>query len=288
MNPTKINILVAYPYFCKPIFRKLTERRSEVELIIDSGAFSAWNTGRVITLDEYCRFLESIESLRPFWAVQLDVFGDPDASWRNFEIMQRRGFTTMPVFTRGESMERLEEMYAATDYIMFGGIVIGGKNKNYVKWFLNRNHGRRCHWLGFVNMDFIKCYRPTSVDSSSWFYAARSGKMALYKGAGEVTIVDPKVILHGSKIPQEIVRCMYKVGASAADVALLQHQHAWHGNPWREKNKGMGIWFSAAAHILRAYEVEKNLGTKIYLACQSNGVRVAFEVWDYFRKVGIR
>ena len=139
----KLNVLVAYPYFSQSTREVLEANAGTYRLIVDSGAFTAWNTGKEIKLDDYCAFLDTIAHLRPFHAVQLDVFGDPEASQRNYETMVSRGYDVMPVFTRGESPEQLEHLYTLTDYIMFGGIVIGGKNRNYIKWFVNANKGRK-------------------------------------------------------------------------------------------------------------------------------------------------
>ena len=60
---TKLNILVAFPYFSQGIYRFLSEKDpSTFRLIVDSGAFTAWNTGREIRLDDYMKFLKSIPS----------------------------------------------------------------------------------------------------------------------------------------------------------------------------------------------------------------------------------
>jgi len=88
----KINILIAYPYFSKAVIKKLREmERCEYRLIVDSGAFTAWNTGKKIELDDYCKFLDSISEFAPYRAVQLDVLGDPEKSWVNYKIMKERG-----------------------------------------------------------------------------------------------------------------------------------------------------------------------------------------------------
>lgn len=175
-----LNVLVAFPYWGALVTEQLkTLDRSEYRLIVDSGAFSAWNRGAKIELDDYCRFLDSISQFRPFYAVQLDVFGDPEASFRNLMVMRERGYDVMPVHTRGDSVEMLNRYYEMTDYIMFGGIVVGSENRGYVKWWLQQNQGRKAHWLGFVDVPFIKVYRPESADSTSWMTANIYGLLRL-------------------------------------------------------------------------------------------------------------
>lgn len=282
---SKLNILIAYPYFKNNIFNLLKQRITElndIRLIIDSGAFTAWNTGKKIELDDYCKFLDKIQDLHPFKAVQLDVFGDPEKSYKNFLIMKDRGYDVMPVFTRGESLERLEELYKHTDYIMFGGIVIGGKNKNYAKWFLERNKGRKCHWLGFVKMDFIKKYKPESVDSSSWLSGGRFGNLGLYAGNGNLATVSKKVF--AQKLPNNIISLLHRNGVSDAEIHYLTHNQAWVGSGnYNPKNglKSLAMMICTMGNVIRGIDVEKKIGTKIYLAvANSNLMEMIFQAKD--------
>lgn len=268
----KLNILVAYPYFHKTIFELLDKQDpSSFRLIVDSGAFTAWNTGRTIELDDYCRFLKNIPRHWDYKAVQLDVFGNPEGTYINYQKMLDRGFTDiMPVFTRGDSLERLEEFYSHTDYIMFGGIVIGGENKNYVRWFLDVNKGRHCHWLGFVNMPFIKHYKPFSVDSSSLYSAQRYGNMQYYAGGGDLKSIH-KTELKKLK-PTEVCNLLRRSGFNAEEIGLLAHQSAWQGGaqpPDKNNVKGLSSFITVTNHVKRSIEVEKNLGTRIFLAFTS-------------------
>lgn len=76
-NTPKLNFLVAYPY-CKPdVFEVLKNQTLPYRFLLDSGAFTAHNAGKVITLDDYCRFIEAMP-VKPWRYFQLDVVGDPD------------------------------------------------------------------------------------------------------------------------------------------------------------------------------------------------------------------
>lgn len=251
----------------------MRERQHQSRLIVDSGAFTAWNTGRTILLDDYCRFLDSIEDLRPFYAVQLDVFGQPDQTYKNFLIMKERGYDVMPVFTRGDTLERLEEFYSKTDYIMFGGIVTGGKNREYVKWFLSQNKGRKCHWLGFVDMPFIKAKKPESVDSSSWASAARYGTLKLYKGYGQFRSCHRSDF---AKPPTKEIRELLTLhGVSQKEMALMSQEKNWRGL------NSMSQQVNARAAILHSVEVEKHIGTKVYLAMGAGNAWAKYAFAEY-------
>lgn len=269
---SKINFLLSYPYFDSKENLELMSRipRNSYRLIVDSGAFTAWNSGKEIRLDDYCRFLDKISGLQPFHAVQLDVIGNAEKSFENLKIMKSRGYDVMPVFTRGESLDMLEAYYQMTDYIMFGGVAFGSKNKNYVKWFLERNKGRKAHWLGFVKIPYVKHYRPESVDSSSWSGSARFGGIHLYDGKGEIKAVDKKTFV--SKLDNEMMIALNRIGLDVKEIKMLLKDSCWSrpwrftGEDWSIPKEGMVQFVSTCSHLLRSYEVEKKIKTKIYLA----------------------
>jgi len=269
LKSPKLNILVAFPYFKQGIFDNLKARDpSTFRLFVDSGAFTAWNTGKEISLEDYMKFLKTIPSEWDYKAVQLDVFGNPEGTYVNYHKMLDAGFTDiMPVFTRGDILERLEEFYSYTDYIMFGGIVIGGENTNYVKWFCEVNKERHAHWLGFVNVPFIKHYKPYSVDSSSLYSGQRFGNLQYYVGGGKLKSINRKEFYR--KPPQTVIHYLQKSGFTNSEIALLASQQAWEGEatPFNGKSiRGLASFMSVTNHVKRAIEVERNLGTRIYLA----------------------
>jgi hypothetical protein len=258
-----LNILMAYPYIKEKevAFLKEKRRTNGYRLIIDSGAFTAWNTGKEIKLDDYCRFLDAIESLRPFRSVQLDVVGDPGASWANYEMMRKRGYDVMPVFTRGESLERLEEMYSHTDYVMFGGIAFGAGNANYVKWLMERNGDRKIHWLGFANLDFVRKYNPTSVDASSWNSSKRYGGVKLVKPNGQMRTLNRSEFK--VRPDTSLMEAMRRQGASWEDIAELRTEAGWTGGD------SAAFRISVAGHVLQARAIESACGTRYFFACEN-------------------
>jgi len=295
MFESKLYILVAYPYFNQEIFDILKgQPKDKYHLIVDSGAFTAWNTGKTILLDEYCKFLDSIECLQPFKSIQLDVFGDPEQSWKNYLIMKNRGYDTMPVFTRGENQETLEKMYQETDYIMFGGVVTGAGNKGYVKWFCENNKGRDCHWLGFVNMPFIKHYKPYSVDSSSWTSSVRYGSLQLVKADGTMMSLSNKDF--AKRPSKKVLQLMYKLGLTDAQISMLRFEESWRGHFRHDKIpkfsstpvRGLNQVINAMSHIKRSFDVRRNLGTKIYLAVAvCSGLRALIIAHDHMKERNI-
>lgn len=288
----KLNLLVAFPYFSKSIYKLLlTKDPDSFRLIIDSGAFTAWNTGKQISLDNYAKFLKTIPSHWEYKSVQLDVFGNPEQTYINYLKMMDMGFNEiMPVFTRGDSLERLEEFYSYTNYIMFGGIVVGGENKNYVKWFCEMNKGRKAHWLGFVNLPFMKHYKPYSVDSSSWTRGARFGTLEFYNGFGEIKIHNKKIFIE--KPPEKIIKVLKESGFTVNEILALSNKESWTSSGYYRPeicNKSLAFFMTALAHVRRSLDVEKKLGTQIYLACGGeNQVETLFECVKFLNERNVK
>lgn len=245
------------------------KERLPCRIMLDSGGYTMWSQGISISVDEYCQYLDKLP-FQPDYVIQLDVFGDDEKTFEYFETMQERGYNVLPVFTRGGTTERLESLYAETDYIAFGGIVVGGKNKNYVKWFMDQNKGRKCHWLGFTRLDFIKHYRPESVDCASWAVSAYSyGMVTIYKGSGQLAkFRKPQVLADPSLIKQADLD---RLQVSRNEAAMLSHKKGWHGG------RSTSSFITACSYIKASFDIEKNLGTKCYLA---QTVKPHFEILE--------
>jgi len=261
-----VNILIAYPYFSDKVKTILEKATGKYHLIVDSGAFSAWNSGKEIKLDEYCKFLDTLPKTMSYKAVQLDVIGDGEKSYTNLMKMREDGYDPIPVFTRGESLERLDELYSLTDYVMLGGVAKGGTNKNYVKWFLENNKNRKAHLLGFTRIPFILKYKPYSVDSSSWASAVRYGSMSVYVGSGKMKRYKKQdFIEHPS---QERLQTLYSMGFTFDEVARLRTKEAWINRASYSKNtvSAFSQFVTLVACVMQAIWVERTCGTKIYFA----------------------
>jgi hypothetical protein len=179
-----LNLLVAYPYMKSDMVAALTEGGTDVRLLVDSGAFTAWKAGQPITLDDYCRFLEALP-IRPWRYFMLDVIGDPGATMKNYEIMLKRGFAPIPIFTRGEDPSVLDDYYKTSDLVGVGGLVHTERNQGFVKGIMEKIGQRKVHWLGFTNQSFMAAFKPYSCDSSSWQAGFMYGRLAIYLGRGK-------------------------------------------------------------------------------------------------------
>lgn len=169
------------------------------ELLLDSGAFTAWNKGHITTLDEcvsaYSRVMDvAAGKFKHIWMINLDrIPGErgrtatPEEieeairiSDENFEeLVKRFGPVVLPVFHQDESIHRLEEVKKQAQYIC-----VSPRNdlpeRTRVSWS-NRAHGYckgwKTHGLATTGYAMQKNSPWYSVDSAAWVLIAGYGRV---------------------------------------------------------------------------------------------------------------
>ena len=163
-------LLVSYYYYSA--FKKQRSKLTFRDYALDSGAFSAHNSGKVIHLQEYIDFcgelLTNDKKLAEVYA--LDVIGDPVASARNCEEMNRQGIPAIPTFHLGSPWSMLVDM--AKDYpkLALGGMV--GKPTALKGRFIGQAFARvwpkKVHAFGVGSRRLLRKYPFHSADASNW------------------------------------------------------------------------------------------------------------------------
>lgn len=162
-------LLVSYVYL-KPFLEK-QKKYSYRNWVLDSGAFSAHNSGIEIKLQDYIdcckRLLDTDHTLKEVYS--LDVIGDWKASLRNTEEMWRQGVPAIPCYHHGEPWDVLKGM--AKDYpkIALGGVAMkfGIKNK-FAEQCFARVWPKRMHGFGYGSEKSIMAFPWDSVDATNW------------------------------------------------------------------------------------------------------------------------
>ncbi len=159
-------------------------QREKVDLFLDSGAFSAWTQGTEININEYIAFVQKHQDIIEVYA-NLDVIGDPKATWKNQKIMEAAGLTPLPTFHYGEDIKWLERyLRSGYDYIALGGMVpISTSALKY--WLDGLFYNYLCtpsgvpkvkvHGFGLTALSLILRYPWYSIDSTTWVIVARIG-----------------------------------------------------------------------------------------------------------------
>jgi hypothetical protein len=147
---------------------------------LDSGAFSAWRKSVLIDINDYISFVKINEcSIETF--ANLDVIGDPIATWKNQRIMENAGLNPVPCFHFGEDLKWLKKYIERYEYVALGGMVGKTKRKALIMW-LNQvfkiiNSDNKIHGFGITDLLLLKKYPWHSVDSTTHAVAARMGEI---------------------------------------------------------------------------------------------------------------
>jgi len=275
----KLNLLVAYPYMKKPVIEKLVEHGDKIRFLLDSGAFTAWKSGKPIDLDDYCRFIEKLP-IKPWRYFTLDVIGDPHASMKNYQTMLDRGFNPIPIFTRGEDVSVIEDYYKTSDVVGLGGLVGTPKNKAFVNAVMRKVAGRRVHWLGFTSTDYIKHYRPYMCDSSSWVMSLTYASLALYDRNGRFVKCSKQDF--AKKPSNDVLRLLREYDINPADLGVA-------GN-WKNSGKGDYPIEKAAFRSYTKFQADvfKNAGTLFFMAVASNWqIELSVLAHNFWREKGL-
>jgi len=201
------NILFAYPYASAGLLRDFDDyltKVKDVNLIIDSGAFSAWTLGKEIKREEYLTFIKMMlerykGKLNDVVVVNLDkipgTFGQkPTDAQReesaqigmdNFHYFLANGIKTIPVYHQHEDIKWLKLMEKETDYI---GISPANDCSTKVRMvFMDTVYSYlkdrvKTHSFGGISASILKRYPLYSGDSSSWGAYFRWGNGCLSRG----------------------------------------------------------------------------------------------------------
>jgi len=169
---------------------KVSDLRPRV--IIDSGAFTAFTTGKIINPKDYASWSLDFQKrwehrMKSLYFMNLDVIGNQDDSWKNQSILELLGMNPIPIITYGVDKRHLIRALDNYDYIALGGLVPHSRNKiKLQKWLdycFNIIMGRyketgimpRIHLLGITTDWVLKRYPCYSSDSSSWVACLRFG-----------------------------------------------------------------------------------------------------------------
>lgn len=173
---------------CSRLFSQFREKnnikkyidRGGDDIFLDSGAFSAYNSGAVIDIDSLCDYANSITNHCKFIAC-LDVIGDAKKSFENFVYMRyklKEPTKLIPTFHINEPIEYLykylnyEDEFGKLDKLALGGIA--KQSYSNQKKFLDmcepiclKYPNVWVHAFGVTNFPLIDCYAfINSIDST--------------------------------------------------------------------------------------------------------------------------
>ena len=150
MAIAKIPLLTSYAYLRDYDDNHVGEMLSDprTEILLDSGAFTAFNSGKEILLSDYMDFVGRWGH-KLFGYMALDKLQDPVQTDKNLEIMLKAGLTPIPIHVYGDSKERMDWLFEQSRWVACGGLRRphrGAAPDEYVKVKMKWASGRDVHW----------------------------------------------------------------------------------------------------------------------------------------------
>lgn len=178
-------ILISYFYSKKGLQRIVDKLGYQPEILLDSGAFSAWNTGKPIELQTYIDYVKNnIYLVERF--IALDVIGDAEKSKENYIEMLNQGLSPVPVFHEGDDIEYLDYyVQHGCELIALGGTSHRGSKKFVREWiqYIQKLYPKqKFHLLGSSSRKITAYTNLYSFDSSTWIMESINGFPSHIKG----------------------------------------------------------------------------------------------------------
>lgn len=196
--------LISYEHFKTASQKKreefLMKAADDLEVMLDSGAFSAWSNDKIITLDEYSGFIlanpgqfdvvVNLDVIPGKWGQvpsQAEIDRSAGLGWENYYELKRRiepsGAIPIHVYHQGEDIKWLKKIIEECEYF---GVSPGNDRttQQKIKWldeimpYLTDDKGwaiRKFHGFGVTSEDLMLRYPWYSVDSTSWVLTGRFG-----------------------------------------------------------------------------------------------------------------
>lgn len=169
-------------------------RFPEQDILIDSGAFSIWNTGHTIDRSVLLAYYQQLKKVRPDLSyINLDVipgsrgqkpttkeaYAACEQSWENYLYFKKNGIQTLPVFHEDDDFTFLQKMIDDTDHIAISPANDSHLNKRIV-WldqvFSIIKADYKTHGLAATADTLLQRYPFYSVDSVNWLSPSLYGR----------------------------------------------------------------------------------------------------------------
>jgi hypothetical protein len=186
-------------------------------IMLDSGAFSAWYHEQPIDIRDYIAFVKE-HGERFYSIVCLDkipgtkgvmakspamIEAAAKESHKNYETMRKAGIESIPVFHHGEDFKWLERML--DDRVPYIGLspYLKAKTADIINWLdqcftrLTDLEGRplcKTHGFGVTGHEIVRRYPWFSIDSTSWALSAGYGNVLMPRMLGRT--IDTADFIH--------------------------------------------------------------------------------------------
>ena len=277
----RLHVLVSYAYWSDPKHQEILDSiPQEWNVMLDSGAFTNFTMGKPDPdLDAYAEFCD--RNAGRFWKViNLDRIGDPEASERNHQYLLDRGIPAIPVFTRGESLDRLLHMGTHHSLTCIGGIsqqVNAKAEQDYLTGVLRYVHRHRLqvHLLGVAGLSLFR-NRPYSGDSSTWLSCTRYGSAELFY-RGKFTRLSRTTHSRPSIQVSNVLRSYGLTWEQVGDRA------EWSRAGWETEDRRSAVFLATVRSYMRLARAAARINSRQVFAATPSDISVLRTAWELER-----
>ncbi len=182
--PHSLNILWSYAYLKSAnSYRIIDVLTSCSNVLIDSGAFTAYQTGKEITIDQYIEACKRYFHGRVWQYIMLDKIKNPAGTRMHLKKMYEAGLTPMPVWVVGMEESEVKDLVAYNPHICVAGGVGSGDDFAHYRYqaaFRASEKTAKIHSLGFLRWPDVFRLPLFSGDSSTYSNGSRWGVFARF------------------------------------------------------------------------------------------------------------
>ena len=173
------NVLISYWYFKnKPLSDFCSQIGYKPNILLDSGAYSAFTKKKSVNLIDYLRYIDNNKDYITDY-VALDVIGNTRLTINLYELMKKTGYHPIPVYNYGDTPSVLYQYINCGETKIALGGTVPIRNKKLVARWCDELHATcpnvNFHLLGSTSRVVLESSSVGSCDSSSWYMLAVNG-----------------------------------------------------------------------------------------------------------------
>lgn len=169
-----------------------------VNIMLDSGAFSAWSIGKEIDINALLEYAQILEQDSRINLVMINLDKIPGEKGRsatvdeitagmkfsidNFTYLQDRlTFPVLPVFHQDEPYEYLGELFESAEYVCLSprNDVTEKRRVDWARFCFSQFDGKKIHGLATTGLTMLQSADWYSVDSATWIHCAAFGEIII-------------------------------------------------------------------------------------------------------------
>lgn len=172
-------LLCSYWYFKnKPLSKFCEELGYQPEILLDSGAYSAFTKGKHVNVLDYIEYIRANRAYITNY-ISLDVIGDPAMTKHLYKLMWSAGLNPIPVVHYGKELHLVDYYRKGWPLLVALGGTVPVRDKRVVAAWCAEVKRQfpdvELHLLGSNSKAILDCGVLASCDASTWYIQAVKG-----------------------------------------------------------------------------------------------------------------